>query len=232
MASRVIIGAALISACREPPTRPLATVRQVAIRPATIRPDAGVVRETKREAAPSLLAAASTPRAAEASDTELTPALSAPDGTPLPQTHERPRADSTGLRLRLERLVDAIAHDEPERALPAFFPEVAYAQVKAIADPKSDWQHRLVRAFERDIHEYHRELGAAAPSAELAGLSLRDSAVRWMEPGAEGNRLGYYRVTRSRLRVRLAGGAERELTLMSLISWRGAWYVVHLHGFS
>ena len=52
-----------------------------------------------------------------------------------------------------------------------------------------------------------------------------------MKPGKEGNRLGYFRVLRSRLRFRLASGKERSFELTSLISWRGEWYVVHLHGF-
>jgi hypothetical protein len=165
-------------------------------------------------------------------DAELSPQLLAPDANPLPQTRERPRSDSPGLRLRLERLVEAIARDEPERALPAFFPRLAYERVKAVADPGRDWQTRLLRAFERDIHTYHQKLGPDAAGVQLIGLVINEGAVRWMDPGAEGNRLGYYRVTRSRLRLRLANGAERELPLTSLISWRGAWYVVHLNGFS
>lgn len=171
-------------------------------------------------------------RASADLDAELTPSVVAPDGTPLPQTRDRPHADSAGLRLRLELLVAAIAEDDPERAVPAFFPKVAYEQVKAIERPGRDWQYRLVRAFERNIHEYHEQLGKDAAGAKFAGLTLRERAVRWMAPGSEGNRVGYYRVTRAHLRLRLASGAERQLELTSLISWRGAWYVVHLHGFS
>jgi hypothetical protein len=52
-----------------------------------------------------------------------------------------------------------------------------------------------------------------------------------MKPGKEGNRLGYFRVLRSTLRFRLVNGTERAFELTSLISWRGEWYVVHLHGF-
>jgi hypothetical protein len=175
---------------------------------------------------------ARTAGAARELDTELMPSVVARDGTPLPQTHDRPRADSAGLRLRLELLVAAIVEDDPERAVPAFFPKVAYEQVKAIERPGRDWQYRLVRAFERNIHEYHLALGTAAAGARFAGLTLREPAVRWMAPGSEGNRVGYYRVTRAQLRLRFASGAERKLELTSLISWRGAWYVVHLHGFS
>lgn len=160
-----------------------------------------------------------------------TPVLHAADGSPLPQTRDRPSADSPGFRWRLERLVAAIAHDDPERALPAFFPRVAYEQVKAVAHPERDWEQRLLRAFRRDIHDYHRLLGRDAAGARLATLVIDERRVRWMDPGTEGNRLGYHRVTRSRLRLRLSSGAERELELTSLISWRGEWYVVHLHGF-
>ena len=163
---------------------------------------------------------------------ELAPALLAPDGTPLPQTRERPDTAAPGFQRRLELLVEAIALDDPERALPAFFPLVAYRLVKATADPSRDWETRLVKAFRRDIHEYHRLLGPDAAGARLAGIVSNERAVRWMDPGAEGNRVGYHRVTRSRLKVRLASGSTRELELTSLISWRGAWYVVHLHGFS
>jgi hypothetical protein len=171
-------------------------------------------------------------KAPDRGDEALVPELIAADGTPLPQTDERPRTDSAGMRLRLEALVDAIAHDDPARAMPAFFPRSSYEQVKAITDPARDWRERLVRAFTRDIHEYHALLGPDAAGAQLASLVVNERAVRWMPPGAEGNRVGYYRVTRSRLRLRLPSGSPRELELTSLISWRGAWFVVHLHGFS
>jgi hypothetical protein len=52
-----------------------------------------------------------------------------------------------------------------------------------------------------------------------------------MKPGKEGNRVGYFRVLRSKLRIGLPEGRERTLELTSLISWRGEWYVVHLSGF-
>ncbi|HTV18819.1 MAG TPA: hypothetical protein VMG12_09115 [Polyangiaceae bacterium] len=158
--------------------------------------------------------------------------LLAPDGTPLPQTHELPGSDSVALHHRLEHLVDAIAHDDPERALPAFFPRVAYEQVKAIPNPARDWQQRLVRAFERNIHDYHRQLGPSAAGLQFVALVTTGRTPRWMDPGAEGNRVGYYRLTRTQLRVRLANGTERNLPLTSLISWRGEWYVVHLDGFA
>ena len=152
-------------------------------------------------------------------------------GKTLPQTEALPSTESPSFQRRLELLVEAIRTDEPEVALPAFFPVLAYAEVKAIAKPERDWQHRLVGAFTRNIHEYHQQLGEAASGAELRGIEVSESNTKFMKPGSEGNRLGYHRVLRSRLLLKTADGSERELEITSMISWRGEWYVVHLHGF-
>lgn len=160
-----------------------------------------------------------------------TPALYDEAGNALGQTKDRPQSDSTALARRMELLWQAIVEDRPELALPAFFPMVAYEQVKAIAKPAADWKARLVRAFERNVHEYHQRLGAHAGDAELIGLSVPEDRVRWMKPHSEGNKLGYFRVLRSQLRYRTGDGIERTLEVTSLISWRGEWFVVHLHGF-
>ena len=47
----------------------------------------------------------------------------------------------------------------------------------------------------------------------------------------EGNLIGYWRVTRSFIHYENHEGKKRRLDLTSMISWRGHWYVVHLHGF-
>jgi hypothetical protein len=116
-------------------------------------------------------------------------------------------------------------------ALPSFFPVEAYAQVKAIDKPERDWQRRLVAAFERNIHEYHKKLGPKASASRWARIEVPEASVKWMRPGSEGNRLGYYRVLRSRFVMVSAEGEELAFEVTSMISWRGEWYVVHLHGF-
>jgi hypothetical protein len=175
-----------------------------------------------REAAPQAPAGAEAP---------TTPSLLDSNGKALPQTEERPRVDSASFQQRLSLLVEAIAKDDPKRALPAFFPVVAYEQVKAVEKPARDWQYRLIRAFEKDVHEYHKALGQDAASARFAGIDVPEPSARWMKPGSEGNRLGYFRVLRSRLRVAKADGKEKSFEVTSMISWRGEWYVVHLNGF-
>jgi hypothetical protein len=159
------------------------------------------------------------------------PDLLAPDGALLPQTETHPAADSPLFRQHLRQLVAAIAADDPELARPAFFPVKAYEVVKAIVQPARDWEHRLFAAFARDIHAYHRELGAAAAGTTFARLDLHDKQARWVDRGGEGNAIGYWRVTHSRLFVTDGEGHEHGFLVTSFISWRGEWYVVHLAGF-
>jgi hypothetical protein len=175
------------------------------------------------------------PPAAEAPTSIAAPTLPAPSSIPsadpafLPQTRDVPRASGPGFEARVATLWNAIVRDEPERAMPFFFPLGAYEQVKDIPSPSADWKHRLVAAYARDIHALHGRLDGAdgGAHARLVGLDVPEARARWVEPGEEYNKIGYFRVFGSRLRYEL-DGAPRAFEIKSLISWRGEWYVVHL----
>lgn len=177
-------------------------------------------------AAPSASASAPPPPAPLAE-----PELTGSDGGLLPQTEEKPSTTSALFKHHTGLLFQAIVKDDPAIALPFFFPLDAYKVVKDIDKPERDWKLRLVAHFKRDVHEYHRKLGSGADEARLVGLDVPEDRATWMKPGSEGNRLGYYRVLRSTLRYTTGDGGEKSLPITSLISWRGVWYVVHVHGF-
>lgn len=184
-------------------------------------------------ASPSSSAALPVAPVASASGSGPSPSVRPPDSdesAALPQTHDRPKSDGAVFDSRVQALWDAIVHDEPERALPFFFPAKAYAQVKAIPHPESDWRHRLVAAYGRDIHALHKRLGDAPASAKLVRFEVPAGGGRWVEPDEETNKIGYFRVYGSRLHFE-SGGAQRSFDVKSLISWRGEWFVVHLSGF-
>jgi hypothetical protein len=146
----------------------------------------------------------------------------------LPQTRDRPRAGDA-FQARARALWDGIVRDDAEVALPFFFPLAAYRQVKAIPNPDADWKRRLVAAFRRDIHHLHEKLGAHAEDAKLVELDVATERGHWVDPGEESNKIGYWRVFGSKLRYETDKGAT-SLDVVSLISWRGEWYVVHLGG--
>jgi len=62
--------------------------------------------------------------------------------------------------------------------MPFFFPLGAYQQVKAIANPESDWKHRLVAHYARDIHALAKEVG---PDAKLLRVEV-PAGGRWWSP--------------------------------------------------
>jgi hypothetical protein len=185
--------------------------------------------------APVVDAAAATSDAAtsDAATPDATPLDAALDGgagvdpATLPQTRDKPEASGATFDARVAALWDAIVKDEPERALPFFFPLPAYEQVKAIQNPASDWKRRLVGAYSRDIHELHKKLGKEPDQARFVRFEA-GPAPRWVEPNEEYNKIGYWRVFGSKLRWERAGGKAETLDVKSLISWRGEWFVVHL----
>ncbi len=158
------------------------------------------------------------------------PSAAPVDPGTLPQTRDKPEDDSEAFRARAEALFEAIQNDDPDRAMIAFFPKAAYEQVKAIANPASDWKYRLVANFKRDVHAAHAKLGRKSTVARFVSLDVGPSP-RWVEPGEEGNKLGYFRVYGSKLHYNVEG-QDKTIDVTSLISWRGEWYVVHLTGFS
>ncbi len=144
----------------------------------------------------------------------------------LPQTMDRPTTTDPQFQASLTNFWHAIVTDDPTPAMPFFFPVSAYLQVKSISNPASDWQQRLVAAYQRDIHSLHASLGAAAATAQLTGIDVPPTE-QWMLPGSEYNKLSYWRVEGSQVHY-LVNGRAATFAVASMISWRGHWYIVHL----
>jgi len=223
----VVVSSAIVVACSERDAKktPVATASAVST-VATTDAQADGGASFADASAPSADASI-----ADAVPETLDPELVATDGAPLGQTDAMPSIESRSYRTRIELLWRAIVRDEPALAADAFFPVVAYEQVKAIPKPSADWNARLMKAFARDIHAYHKKIGDEPERARLLRLDVPLDKAKWMAPGTEGNKLGYYRVLRATLRYVNGSGKEGALDVTSMISWRGEWFVVHLAGF-
>jgi hypothetical protein len=175
-------------------------------------------------------AAAHTPEAPTTSTTTTVPpttTTTTTDPGTLPQTDTFPSADSPQFQAEMAALWSGVVTGSVESALPAFFPESAYAQVKAIADPGADWQDRLVGEFSEDLAAAHGLLGTDGATATFVGVTVPSAYGHWVDPGVCENRVGYYEVPNSRV-VYQEDGQTRSFGIASMISWRGEWYVVHL----
>jgi hypothetical protein len=161
-------------------------------------------------------------RSAPASPSALPVAL--PDAGSLPQTSVMPRTDDTAFGNAVHDIWLAVTTGDPGYALPAFFPEKAYEQVKAIGNPEADWQGRLWYDFTLDLAAAHK----LVPSdATLVKVIVPAQYARWIGAGACYNNVGYWNVPGARVVYR-SGGATRSFGIASFISWRGDWYLVHL----
>jgi hypothetical protein len=184
------------------------------------------------EAAAATRAAGPTP----SSSTSIGPTRSAsawPVILPVPvaraglhQTRNRPAANSPVFHAEMTDLWAAVVTGRPKLGLSAFFPLVAYEQVKAVADPAADWQNRLVAEFNLDVAAAHELIGQRARHAALLRVIVPEAQASWIDPGVCYNGVGYWHVAGARLVYRV-GGRERSIGIASLISWRGRWYVVH-----
>jgi hypothetical protein len=124
----------------------------------------------------------------------------------------------------MARLWEGVRAGSVRPALAAFFPEAAYLQLKRIGDPKGDFENRLVADYGLDIAAAHALLG---PGAELIEVRVPSSYAHWVPPGVCDNSVGYYEMPNARVVYR-SGGEIKSFGIASMISWRGAWYIVHL----
>ena len=179
-------------------------------------------------AASSTIGTLTTTTSTTTSTTTLPVTTTTTDPGLLPQTEVEP-AFGSALRRALEGLWKGIVSDSITTALPDFFPEPAYVEMKQglLSDPVADYTDRLIGFYRLDLAAYHEALGAAAPSTKLLAVDASAPDAAWIEPGDCENLIGYWHLPGVRF-VYEQGGVVKSFAVASLISWRGVWYVVHL----
>jgi hypothetical protein len=176
-----------------------------------------------RAAAPTMSKSPSTPTPKPKPTPSALPVGPANAGA-LAQSSVLPKASGTAFNNAVHDLWLAVTTGDPDYAKPAFFPEKAYDQVKAIADPESDWQGRLWLDFTLDLAAVHK---LVKPGATLVKVTAPTQYEQWIPPGACYNSTGYWHLPGSRLVYR-EGGVTHSFGIASFISWRGDWYLIHL----
>lgn len=144
----------------------------------------------------------------------------------LPQTDEKPTGTGAEFDSRMKVLANAIITNTPDTAVSAFFPVSAYKQTKKNTDPAADWKNRLIANFKVDVAAGNKKLGANAKNAVFTGVAVPATAV-WVKPGEEYNVGPYWRVFKAQMNFTV-DGKNVQISIESMISWRGQWYVVHL----
>lgn len=136
----------------------------------------------------------------------------------------RPPDASEDLTERARHLFDAIVSDRSELADDFFFPREPFIPLKDVRDP-ARYFDGLIATYHQDIRRLHGSRkswdGAKFLSFELG------SRPRWVKPGEEWNKIGYFRTFGGKLYYEITG-RKRVLDVHTIISWDGRWYVTHL----
>ena len=145
----------------------------------------------------------------------------------VPDNKVLPPLESEDLTERAKKLFDAIVQDDPALGESFWFPKEPFIPLKDVKGPDKYWNN-LHRTYGRDIHALHRKRkswdGATFVSFKMG------STPKWVPPGDEANKIGYYRSFRSKLTYRID---EKNVTIdvHTLISWQGQWFITHLSKF-
>ena len=216
----------VLAACAAPSAAPSAAPVRTA-RSAAASPVRATRPASRRTSPPAAGPARSAPaRSAPAQGTLTEPSalpVAPPSAASLPQTTALPHTGDAAFVSLEHDVWLAVTTGNPQYALPAFFPEKAYQQVKAIADPAADWRGRLWYEFTLDLAAAHQ---LVKPDATLVKVVVAAPDAQWIAPGGCYNSIGYWHLPGARVVYRQGGGTH-SFGIASLISWRGDWYVVH-----
>jgi len=163
------------------------------------------------------------------STTSSRPTTTTVDPGTLPQTPTEPSLATqpgSALYTMMSALWTDILANKPARADAMMFPETAYEKLKAIPYPESDYVNRLVALFNLDIAAYRTFLRASGTPV-LVRVETSPLDAQWIPVGACYNKIGYWHLPGVRFVYRY-GSIIDSVGVLSMISWRGRWYFIHL----
>jgi len=183
-------------------------------------------------APPPPASAAPAPTATEAPTATATASVAgelppAKDADYDPANKAKPPIDSEELQSRARGLFDAVVQNNPALGEDLWFPREPFLILKDIKEPGKYWD-QLHRAYVKDIDKLHKK----RKSWEGADFEKFEPGAppKWVKPGDEGNKIGYFRTVKGNLVYKLEGKSHK-LEVRVMISWQKRWYITHLGKF-
>lgn len=132
---------------------------------------------------------------------------------------------SEDLTTKASHLFAAVQKDDASLAADFFFPRSAFLPVKDIGNPGKYWD-QLFRTYNRDIHDLHNKHKTKIEGAQFVDIQA-GSPAKWVPPGEEANKIGYYRSFNAKVRYRV-GETYGHFDVRVQITWQGKWFITHL----
>ena len=135
-----------------------------------------------------------------------------------------PPLESEDLTARARGLFEAIAKNDPSLGESFWFPKEPFIPLKDVKDSGKYWD-QLHATYVSDIRKLHRKR-KSWDGAKFVSFQV-GSTPKWVPPGDEGNKIGYYRTFRGKLRYEIDGESS-SFEVRVMISWQGRWFITHL----
>ncbi len=175
--------------------------------------------------APSASAVAAPPPTASASASAAT--IEDAGAPPFAADNKVPPTEGPELQERAKALFEAIVANDAPKGDPFWFPKEPFIPLKDIKDPGKYWE-QLHRTYAADVRSQHKKR-KSWDGAEFKGFTI-GSKPKWVPPGDEANKIGYYRSFHGKLRY-VIDGDEKTIDVHTVITWQGRWYITHLNKF-
>ena len=150
---------------------------------------------------------------------------------PLVQNMARPPRHDPALDRRMASFFAGLRDYNNAEADKAFLPMRYYVVIKQGGGNEADWNNRLITHYHQQLAELRARFRGVLPGAVYNGYSVKSATAHTVRVGAEQNKAPYWQVYMTTMAFKDKNGHPHNFVINTMISFRGAWYVVHVIGY-
>lgn len=150
---------------------------------------------------------------------------------PLVQNMVKPPLHDQALDQRMASFFAGLRDYNTAEADKAFLPMRYYVVLKAGGGNEADWNNRLIKHYHQQLAELRARFRNVLPGATYNGYLIKSSTAHTVPVGAEMNKAPYWQVFMTTMAFKDKSGKGHTFVINTMISFRGAWYVVHVIGY-
>jgi len=150
---------------------------------------------------------------------------------PLVQNMVKPPLHDPALDRRMASFFAGLRDYNNAEADKAFLPMPYYVVLKQGGGNEADWNNRLITHYHQQLAELRARFRSVLPGAVYNGYSVKSATARTVRVGAEQNKAPYWQVYMTTMAFKDKNGQPHSFVINTMISFRGAWYVVHVIGY-
>ena len=150
---------------------------------------------------------------------------------PLMQNMVKPPLHDPALDRRMASFFAGLRDCNNAEADKAFLPMPYYVVLKQGGGNEADWNNRLITHFHPQLAELRARFRGVLSGAINNGYSVKSASAHTLRVGAEQNKAPYWQVYMTTMAFKDKAGHPHNFVINTMISFRGAWYVVHVIGY-